>query len=314
MGKSGLQGRWSSVWPLLGLCPLAGSRWLLESAHPEAQDTALTHAAGCWMAAGFALLMTLALRRRREVRGPKSGDAIARFELSYFGGGTAALAGAALAAAISSRFVNANNATLALALVPCVTAVAMSASGYGGGADLPARLWPGLAGVAGLLLLLPQPVFTDWRYGLAFAAMPLLVGVGSSAFSTSCAPEVIRGPQRGSPACTVLLLAGFAFGLLSLRSFRGSVASFSWGIAALDGLLALLSLLALQRLGATRWAAQFLLTPLITLLEGAVLLRPVLDLRSWLAFALLAVSGGYLLLIGRGKTETTVSISSPGRA
>ena len=256
----------------------------------------------------------LALRRGREVKGSRSGDATAWFQLSYFGGGIAALAGAAVAAAISTRFVNANNATLALALVPCVTAVTMSASEHEGSADLTARLWPGLAGVAGLLLLLPQPVFTDWRFALAFVAMPLLVGAGSSAFSAACGPDVFRGSQRGSLTCTVLLLAGSAFGLLSLRSFRGSVASFSWGVAALDGLLALLSLLVLQRLGAMSWAAQFLLIPLLTLLEGAVLLHPVLDLRSWLAFALLAVSGGYLLVIGRDERETTVSLSSPGRA
>ena len=66
--------------------------------------------------------------------------------------------------------------------------------------------------------------------------------------------------------------------------------------------MALLTLLVLRRLGVVRWSAQFLLIPLLTLLEGVLLLRPVLDFRSWMAFVLLAVSSGYLLAVGGDET------------
>ena len=180
--------------------------------------------------------------------------------------------------------------------------------------DLAARLWPGLAGIAGLLLLLPQPVFRGLRWPLALLLMPLLTSFGA-VFAVS--PARLEQPaHRSIPRCEIagaLLLASILFALLeAVRRQTNTTmeAQFSFTASTLDGSLVLLSLIALRTLGATRWAAQFLLAPLITLTEGVVLLRPVLDMRSWLAFALLAISSIYLLLVGGSKAPENLSLTA----
>ncbi len=169
--------------------------------------------------------------------------------------------------------------------------------------DLTARLWPGLAGLAGLLLLLPQPSLGDWRYDLSLLCLPLVTGLGASYVTArqghQVSEQVFPSPEPLWLAVTLgsaaLVFAGLAWG----AQHSGGNEIFSVSAATLDGLMALLTLLVLRRLGAVRWSSQYLLIPLLTLLEGALLLRPVLDWRSWMAFALLAASSGYLLVAGR---------------
>ena len=204
------------------------------------------------------------------------------------------LTGPAVAQALSSRYVSADDATLALCLTPVVVAVAASATALEAG-DMAARLWPGLAGAAGLLLLLPQPSLSGWRFVVALLALPLLAGIGAVhvTVTTEAAqtPTAVRGV---SWLGATLFVSSLLFALLGLIAYRqsGAVGVSALAVAA-DGLQALLTILALQRLGAVRWSSQFLIVPLLTMLEGAVLLRPMLDTRSWLAFVLLGVSSGY---------------------
>lgn len=214
--------------------------------------------------------------------------------------GALALSGTALAAMVSDRYINANDVTLALSLTPVVVAIAVCASRVGEGHDLTARLWPGLMGLAGLLLLLPQPALSGWRFVLALCLMPAVIGTAAAiAAPVGVHGEEVRG--RALPWKVVALLgAGAMFVAVGLVERRtGSSLPLTWEAAVLDGVTALLSLMALSRLGATRWSAQFLVVPLLTMLEGAAILRPVLDVRSWLAFALLALSGAYLFRVGR---------------
>jgi threonine/homoserine efflux transporter RhtA len=72
--------------------------------------------------------------------------------------------------------------------------------------------------------------------------------------------------------------------------------------------MALLSLLVLVRLGAVRWSAQFVLLPLLILLQGIVILRPAITVR-WVAGMLLIVTASlYLLLPQFEETETAMSL------
>lgn len=295
-----------TVWIFAVLCVLVGSRWLIEAVLPNSGSTELTEAAGCIMAAGLAALPVVF----RRVRSRASSSSFRPAKLS----GTSALAlvGPALGASVAGRHVNGNNATLALALTPAVIAVALSARSHNDSGELTGRLWPGLAGLAGLLLLLPQPSLDSWRFLLALGLMPLLTGLGA-AFSL-LGPRSPQEPARGDayvdadPQIVIsLLIAGVLFAILTIAGGLTQSLPFSLSAAALDGLIFLLSLVVLARLGAVRWAAQFLLVPLLTMLEGAVVLRPVLDVRSWLGFALLAVSGGYLLYVGRGDSIAQTS-------
>lgn len=282
---------------MAGLCLLAGSGWLLESARPEAQSTYTTNALGCLMAAGVAGLPLLRTGHTTHVAANRP------LGRSTVLGSLAILTAPASATLVAGRFVHADDATLALSLTPVVVAVATAALEDAQEGELTARLWPGLAGVAGLLLLLPQPSLASWRYLLALACLPLLMGLGG-VFTAA----VTREQESAMPAArlqgtmaALLLAAALLGGLAFFRKQAAADLGTCLAISALDGMLALLTLLVLQRLGSVRWAAQFMLIPLLALLEGVALLRPVLDGRSVFAFVLLVVSGGYLLFGGEGK-------------
>lgn len=290
-----------SGWPLALLCVLAASRWLLEGAHPEVQTTALTEASGCFLATGFVAAFSWVSRKRRDRLVASTDYTSPMPQIARLAGGALALTGPALAAAVSPHVMHADDATLALALTPCVIAVGGRAfHNDDEGDELTARLWPGLAAIAGLLLLLPQPVFSSWRFALALMLLPVVTGMGAvcadwhaiSGSDPSSAHKAVFG------MAPVLATAGLLYaGLAAIGSHGRDVKQISAFAAGLDGCLMFLSLLSLQRLGASRWGAQFLLVPLLTLVEGAALLRPVLDVRSWIAFAVLAVSALYQLLL-----------------
>lgn len=205
----------------------------------------------------------------------------------------------ALSSVVADRHLNANAATMALALTPVVVAVAAAA--YSVGTELAGLLWPGLVGVAGLLLLLPEPNLSFWRTDVALATMPLLAGstavlliyghIALGKCDMDAGDRHNRWIERG------LLLAAILFGLLWLQELRlHEDIRLSWIGSAADGLVSLLSLWTLERVGAVRWSAQFLFTPLMTIIEGVVLLRPALTTRSWVGFFLLLVGTGSLLM------------------
>ncbi len=302
MTRQGVAERWSATWPMLGLCLLAGSRWLLEAAHPDAQSSAVTQFAGCWMAAGVLAMRTTWRRPPARFKGGDGPGRSSSVGLPACFAGAAALAGPTVAATISPRTVHSGDATIALALTPCVIAVAAAAAFANAGEnEMTGRLWPGLAGVAGLLLLLPQPRIADWRLGVALAAMPLFAGTGAVLFVAHTVQDETLTKTAVSvyKSAFTLGIAGLAYAMLVPHNSGALRGPFSWSAAGLDGLMALLSLLALQRHGPVRWAAQFLLAPLLTVVEGIVFLRPVLDARSWLALVLLGISSVYLFVVGR---------------
>lgn len=306
MTRAAAKRLWTAGWPLLCLCLLSGSCWLLESAHPKAHSTALTEAVGCWMAGGWVFLVQKTQRRSASrLRRSSLGQAGWRGVLPVCLGEAFVVAGSAIAVSMTRQSVSANNVTLAMVLTPCVIAVTVPAMGGGPEENISLRLWPGLAGVAGLLLLLPQPILSDWRLVIALMAMPVFAGVGASVAVQRL--EVERSVGRMSAVrdgmVLSLPLAGSLYGVLALRHLGEGNGPFFWFLAALDGLLATLTLVALRRLGPMRWAAQFCLTPLITIIEGVFFLRPPLNGRLWLALALLAVSGVYLLFASERATR-----------
>ena len=276
------------------LCLVVGSRWLIEGAVPAAASTSVTQAAGCWLAAGcFWLLVTL--------RKGKLTDTLLRPSVIGSAGFILVLTGPAIVVATYPRHISSNNAVLAMALTPVAIAVAAAVSDEGGNTDLIASLWPGLAGLAGLLLLLPSPSTREPTLWLALGSMPVLSGVGAAMTRLRKGPaRVDASPRRGG-----LLLAYLASGVVfaALAALKGREGT-SWSITAcgLDALTAFLTVLALSQLGAARWSAQFLLIPLLGLGEGLVFLHPVLDARSWVGLGILSVSAIRLLLIDEDES------------
>ena len=206
-----------------------------------------------------------------------------------------ALAGAMLlcgpALAIGTRTLDVSTLTMALALIPVVVAVARPAFRHTEGAEVAGRLWPGIAAVAGLLLLLPEPSLDGVRNDLILAAAPILTGISAVWFRGSPAPKPWRA-AAGLAAATLFFLAA----TLSTHSLRAPIPREFALACALDGLLALLSVLALLRTGATRWSAQFVIAPLLVVLEGLAILRPRIDGRMLAGIAVLLFASVFLLL------------------
>jgi hypothetical protein len=214
--------------------------------------------------------------------------------------------GPAIALLVGGRVLDAGSLTIALALTPVVVAIAAAAlntrraSDISG--DLAGGLWPGLAAVAGLLLLLAQPNLSDVRTDVALALAPILTGIGAAIFCIDPAGD------EASPFCSPLALTGaaalFAIALLVARITSTSHQTLSLLAVACDGFLALLAILALVRLGPSRWSSQFTWLPLLIILEGLVLLHPPLTARWVVGLILLAAASVYVLLPTLADAET----------
>ncbi len=177
---------------------------------------------------------------------------------------------------------------MALALTPVVVAVARPAFHHGGGGELAGRLWPGIAAIAGLLLLLPEPSLDNPQRDALLVAAPLASGVGSVWLRTRAGSATWRA---------VFALAGAAMAFTLAASLQhGSWSRMTWLAAMLDALLAGLSILALLRVGGTRWSSQFIVVPLVVILESLLVLRPRLEPRLSAGIGLLVLATIFLLL------------------
>jgi hypothetical protein len=213
--------------------------------------------------------------------------------------------GPAIALVVGGRVLDAGSLTIALALTPVVVAIAATALHTRRAADisgdLAGRLWPGLAAVAGLLLVLAQPNLSDLRTDVALVLAPLLTGLGAAIFCTDAPGEDV------SPLCSPLALAGatalFAIALLLARFTSTAHQTLSLLATACDGVLALLAVVALTRLGAVRWCSQFTWLPLLIILEGLILIHPPLTARWVVGLVLLAAASVYVLLPGPAEVD-----------
>lgn len=205
--------------------------------------------------------------------------------------GALLFAGPAISLLLPTREIDASALTIALALTPIVVAITSRALGTEGSEGIAGRIWPALAAVAGLLLVLVQPSLGDLLTDAALLLAPLLTGIGAALFCKDQPPAPSRNP-------TSLLGATLFFAsVLGLsRIFAAAHLSFSLLAIATDGLMALLGILALANLNATRWSSQFTWTPLLVILEGILLVRPRLTAHWFIGLILLLLAGIYLLV------------------
>ncbi len=299
--------REGSFWTMIAfglLVLLTASRWLFEGMVPGSGSTPASEALGAVLA-GCAFLGSAAFGAKG--RSASAGSGQGRW-LRQVLAGCVVLTAPSLATLVAGRALGSNNGTFALTLTSVVVAVGGPVVSSQAEWDVVGRLWPGLAGSAGLLLLVPQPSFASWRPWLGLSALPLLTGVGAVIFQ-AVRPAVEDPDQRVSSAkasakareaalsCFLAALVLFTLHQFLLRA-RVQVEGLA-GAAVLDGATLYLSLLVLSRAGAVGWSAQFLVVPLLVVVEGVVLLHPVLDARSWLGMGLLLVSGVRQMAAGR---------------
>jgi drug/metabolite transporter (DMT)-like permease len=262
---------------------------MLAGAQPEAESSVGSQAAGCAWAALVCVVLVL---RPRAVRGGQREFCFAAL------GGALLLCGPAAGELLRATRVEPAGLMMALALTPVVVALA------GRMDEVAGRLWPGLAAVAGLMLVLAQPGLGDARSDAALCLAPVLTGCGAALLRSERAESWWRMPAALAGAAMVFAMS---WGVGAWQA--GHVAVPSLLATACDGLLALLGLLVLARLGAERWSAQFALLPLLVLVQGIWILRPTLTLRWGVGMLLLAVAGVYLLLPQATETETGVAVT-----
>ena len=285
MGVSGRR-NWLRWWPFVLLMVAGAGRWMLAAAWPQTESSLGSRAAGCAWAGVLCAVWLLRTRR---------GKARWAAVMAAAAGGALLLCGPATAELLQASRVEPGGLMIALALTPVVVALASRTDAVAG------RLWPGLAAVAGLLLVMAQPSLGDVRSDVALALTPVLTGCGAALLCSERATGAGRMPGALLGA-TVM----FALGWAANAWVAGTAVAPSWPATACDGGLALLSLLVLVRLGAVRWSAQFALLPLLVLLQGIGILRPPLTLRWAAGLLLLAVAGVYLLLPQIEDAEPTV--------
>jgi drug/metabolite transporter (DMT)-like permease len=287
--------RW---WPFVLLLILAASRWLVADVHPEAAPSLASAALGCGWAAVFAFTFL----GRRSAVAPKSHGLRGLLSGALF------LGGPAVGLLIDAHELSAAALTIALALTPVVVAVGAAAFGGETSQGAAGRIWPGLAAVTGLLLILVQPNLGSISSDLALVLAPTLTGLGAALFSS-----VNRADGDGLPLTANPLIGGAAlFGVAALISvvFAGHRPTLSLLAIAYEGILALLSVLALSRLGATRWSSQFTWLPLLILLEGIVMVRPPVTARWVTGLLLLGLASVYLLLPPDDEREPKATLLS----
>ncbi|MGA7157653.1 MAG: hypothetical protein WBY53_12435, partial [Acidobacteriaceae bacterium] len=276
--------RW---WPFVLLVLLGASRWAVAAARPDADSTLTSLTIGC----AWAALLSLAFAVLQPK--PRVGEAAITLaaRLRWLLSGALLFGGPAITLLVSARDLDSSALTIALALTPLVVAIASSALGTESSEGIAGRIWPSLAAVAGLLLVLVQPNLGDLRTDLALVVAPLITGIGAALF---CRDQ----PRSPSRSATALLgaCALFALALAERRVVAGVHPSLSLFAIASDGLIALLSIITLAQLGAPRWSSQFTWIPLLIILEGIVLVRPTLTTHWFVGLILLIVAGIYLLL------------------
>ena len=265
------------------LCAVGASRWLLADRWPEMGSTLRSEAWAC--AVGAAVCAGVAVLRRRSLPETRR-----RLELMLIGMGLLAMP--IFAAALQGPAGESLNRTIALAFVPVVALT------WGG----PERLWPGLAGLAGALLVLPFTRPPGVAGYFALALVPLAVGA-----ACALSGHVVR--EVSAAYAGALVFAGGGLGLAALevgRVFAGGVEAqrFSAEAVALDLLEAALVVAVVLRAGGVRYAARYFIVLLLMLAEGVFLLHQAITLRVALAMVLLAVAAAALLR-GRGTRSDT---------
>jgi hypothetical protein len=195
------------------------------------------------------------------------------------------------------------------ALVPVVVVMAVAAGEEEHGVRR--FLVPALVGLGGLLLLLPLEFSGSLRGRLMQCAVCLaVVGVG---LSSVWLYRLLRGMALAE-ALAIVCFSNALF-LLVCSAVRGE---FVWRLIGLASVVSLSSLVdvtevvllvwLLREMMPVRFAARYLVIPLLTLLESYALMRPELTVRVVSGVVLLAAGAGMLLALNLGEEETMLSL------
>lgn len=296
--------RWMVWIAFAALCILSATSWAIPETIPEGLPS-LEQQGIIFGAIG--LIALLFVRRSLWSRG--EGTRFARLgaaAVCFFGVPD-------IVAEYARGSVSAISRSALYAMVPVVVVLAVAAGGAGDGEERGARrlLVPALAGLGGLLLLLPvgfSGSVRGWVMLALVCATVVLVGL-----AIVWLYGLLRGPDLAS-AIAVTGLSNAAFLLIWSAVHEemvwrwgglASVVSFS---SAVDVIEVLLVVWLLREMRPARFAARYLVIPLLIVLEGYVLMRPELTVRMVFGVGLLAVGAAMFLFLKESEEETILSL------
>jgi drug/metabolite transporter (DMT)-like permease len=294
-----------SVWIAFStLCLLSASAWAATSFRPSRLPS---------LEEQGLLLLVLGLGGVPfAVRGvPSANRGRARLRLAMAGLGFFAVP--ALAIEFASGYVPEISRSALFAMVPVVVIVVLSASEIGASGERGAirSLVPALIGLSGLLLLLPLD-FSGGNRGrlmLAIVAVAVIVAGASSVWLF----RLLQGVSLSQsvmlvciPNAALLLIAGAGTG--SLVWDAADLGSLFSPASLIDLAEVLLLLWLLPRMPPVAFSSRYLVIPLVTVLEGYLLMRPELTVRIGGGFVLLAVGSALLLFPQRSDEDIVLSL------
>ncbi len=285
-----------SVWIAFGfLCLLSATAWVVPSGREELP--ALERQGLVFGAVGLAALCFTV--RRQAVR---TDWQLVVAGIGFFGLPTVVVE-------VARGSVGETSRSALFAMVPVVVVLVIVT---GSAADGARRLLvPALVGLGGLLLLVPldfsSSVRGDIMLGLLSAAV-VVVGVCSVWLF-----RVLDGVELAEAAAGIGLAN--ALFLLVCGAIRGELV-WNWsGLASVASLSSLVDVVEvvlivwlLREMPPARFAARYLLIPLLTILESFVVLRPEWTVRMGFGTVLLAVGTGTLLLLKDADEDVVLSL------
>jgi drug/metabolite transporter (DMT)-like permease len=182
----------------------------------------------------------------------------------------------------------------------------------------PGALLAALTAVLGALCVFPIGIPGSLEAGLELCAVIL---AAACVAVTNCKAAVVVAELAADSTAALAAIAGATaatgFAAASMVTeqpvwkWRALAPELLWSLAVEVPALLLLFWL-MRRMSATHLATRYLIAPLLALLVGVAMIRPVLMLRTWLGLALMAAGAAYLLLAPQRQTESTgLSLRQP---
>jgi drug/metabolite transporter (DMT)-like permease len=172
------------------------------------------------------------------------------------------------------------------------------------------RLLPELMGLAGVLLLLPFEMPVSLRAWEAVAeiatAMMLVAGAGVWLYGLLQAMRFTEALPAIGIANAVFLLAWCA--VVGSFNWRWHDLASGWWMSLASVIVTVLTVWLLQKMDPVRFAARFLVIPLVTILEGVVLLRPEMTARTVVGIALLTGGAAWILAASQTVDDEVLTL------
>jgi drug/metabolite transporter (DMT)-like permease len=294
--------RWTLWTAFAALCILSGTSWVI----PAAMTDGLPMLEQQGLLFGMIGLIALAF----AVRGRRNGG----LRFAWLAAAGVGFFGVPMVVGEYARgSVPAISRSALFAAVPVVVVMTVAVGDTRGREESGARrfLIPALVGLGGLLLLLPLEFSGSLRgwVMLAFVCVAVvLVGLASVRLY-----RLLRGIALADAVAVVgLANAVFLLGWSVLRDdvvWRRSGLSSMASISSLvDVVEVLLIVWLLREMPPVRFAARYLVIPLLTVLESYVLMRPEWTVRMLGGTALLAAGAAMLLFLKSNEEETMLSL------